>query len=304
MDARVAILDLGTNTFHLLIADIINNKPEIIHSDTIAVKLGEGGINQGTISDEAFERGISALKEFKKRITFHEVSQVRAAATSAIRSASNGAEFIAKAKLQTGIELEIIDGEEEALLIYEGVNAAVQIDQNSLIVDIGGGSVEFIICNTAGILWKKSYPIGAARLMDQFHHSDPISANDMQYLITYLDNNLQDFKQQLEIYKPQLMIGSAGAFETFALMQDPGFKAGFYTPEFSFSFEKLGAIIKRIIETTHIERTKMPEIIPVRVDMIVVAAILTSYILEVSGIKILKLSAYSLKEGILFGMLK
>ncbi len=304
MDARVAILDLGTNTFHLLIADIAGDRPQIIHSDTIAVKLGEGGITTGTISHEAFERGINALKEFKKQIDFHQVTRIKNAATSAIRSASNGAEFIARVKSETGIELEIIDGDKEAVLIYQGVNAAIRIDQNSLIIDIGGGSVEFIICTADAILWKKSYPIGAARLMEQFHHSDPISANDIKGLITYLDNNLHDLRRQLVIYMPKIMIGSAGAFETFAAFQEPGFEASFYKPDFNFAYEKLDGIIKTIVKSTHFERTKMAEIIPVRVDMIVVAAILTSYILEISGIKILKLSAYSLKEGILFGELK
>ena len=304
MDARVAVLDLGTNTFHLLIANIVNRKPQIIYSDTIAVKLGEGGISEGMISQEAFSRGISALSEFKKQIVYHQVGEIKCAATSAIRGASNGTDFIAKVRSETGIEIELINGDQEASLIYQGVNAAMNIDQNTLIIDIGGGSVEFIICDTDKILWKKSYPVGAARLMYQFHHSDPISTDELTYLITYLDNNLHDLKRQLAIYNPLVMIGSAGAFETFAALQEPEFEATFDKPGFNFAQEKLSIIINEIVKSTHLERSNMPQIIPVRVDMIVVAAILTNYILEMSGIKIIKLSAYSLKEGILFGMLK
>jgi exopolyphosphatase/guanosine-5'-triphosphate,3'-diphosphate pyrophosphatase len=174
--SSIAILDLGTNTFQLLIANIIDNKPVLVFEESIAVKLGEGGIEKGYISEAAFDRGLSALKQFKKSIDQYQVKLVRAAATSALRSASNGAEFLEKIRSETGIIPEIITGEREAELIYQGVRAAINMgDEKCLIIDIGGGSVEFIICNQEEVFWKRSYDIGAARLMEQFHHSDPIS---------------------------------------------------------------------------------------------------------------------------------
>ncbi|MEJ7693885.1 hypothetical protein [Daejeonella sp.] len=157
---RVAILDLGTNTFHLLIADISSGGPEVVYQDTIAVKLGEGGISRCDISKEAFERGLKAIRAFKEAIDHHQVTRVKSAATSAIRSASNGADFIEKIKSETGLNLEIIDGEREAELIYIGVRAAVNLEQMSLIVDIGGGSVEFILCDKNRIVWKRSFEVG------------------------------------------------------------------------------------------------------------------------------------------------
>ncbi|WP_276348161.1 exopolyphosphatase [Daejeonella sp. JGW-45] len=304
MDTRVAVLDLGTNTFHLLIADIAAGTPQILYTGTIAVKLGEGGITDGTISHEACRRGLGALSEFRKQIDYHQVTRITGVATSAIRSASNGADFLARVKSGTGIEVKTIDGEQEALLIYEGVRNAFRLEQNNLIIDIGGGSVEFIICSSDKIHFKQSYPIGAARLMDQFHHSDPITIHDISRLTAYLDSTLYELKQQLEIHRPTVIVGAAGAFETFAVFQEPGFKASFSKPGFDFDYRQFGSIIDMIINSSHAERTNMPQIIPVRVDMIVVAAILISYILEISGIKVLKLSTYSVKEGILFGMLK
>jgi exopolyphosphatase/guanosine-5'-triphosphate,3'-diphosphate pyrophosphatase len=302
---RIAILDLGTNTFHLLIADIKEEgKPLIVCKETIAVKLGEGGISEGTISREAFERGIKAIATFKERIDQYQVTEVKSAATSAIRSASNGADFIEKIKSETGLDLEIIDGDREAELIYHGVRAAVNLENASLVVDIGGGSVEFIICDKNQIFWKKSYPIGAARMMARFHHTDPILEAEVAQLNTYLDNTLKDLRNQVERYQPDLMIGSAGAFETFAALQGPQFTASFQNPETLIDLERFSNISKMIIESTHAERERMPEIPPVRVDMIVVSTILTNYILSSSGIKRLKLSSYSLKEGVLFEMLK
>ncbi len=304
MNSRAAILDLGTNTFHLLIADITQGgKPAIVHRETIAVKLGEGGISDGNISPEAFERGINAVIRFKKRINQYQATIVKSAATSAIRSASNGTDFIRKTKAETGLELEVIDGEREAELIYIGVKAAVNMEGTSLIVDIGGGSIEFIICDKARVFWKKSYPIGAARMMDKFHRNDPISNEEITQLNLYLDNTLTDLREQLGLYRPHLMIGSAGSFETFAELLDSDFKVSFKRPEQQIDIDGFRQISKLIIKSSHADRKQMPEIPPVRVDMIVVATIMTNYILNMIEFKSFKLSAYSLKEGVLFEML-
>lgn len=302
---RAAVLDLGTNTFHLLIADIGGGNPPVpVYHETIAVKLGEGGISSGYIREEAFERGIRAVKDFKARIDQYRPDQTRSAATSAIRTASNGEEFIDRVRTETGLNLNIIQGDEEAKLIYQGVREAVDLDPCSLIMDIGGGSVEFIICDQKQIFWKKSFPVGAARLMEAFHHSDPISEAEIKKVRDHLSVSLAGLKRELDIYHPALMVGSAGAFETFAVMQDPGFRASFESPGFRMDIRKLRHIADIILKSTHEERMKMEAIIPVRKDMIVVSCVLTNYILEISGISALKLSAYSLKEGILFGMIR
>lgn len=301
---RAAIIDIGTNTFHLLIADIGGDSPSVLYQETIAVKLGEGGISEGHINNEAFGRGISALIQFKASIDFYQPEYIKAVATSALRTASNGIEFIQKAGTVTGINIDIIDGDQEAEFIYRGVQAGADMDGGiSLIIDIGGGSVEFILCNDKQIFWKRSYDIGAARLMDLFHHSDPITDKDIQALYDYLDTKLIDLNAQLSIYKPRLLIGSAGAFETFAELSDPEFKILFEKPEFEIELDKFKSIAEIILKSSHEERSQMPAIIPLRVDMIVMATLLTKYVLDLTGFKVLKLSTYSLKEGILFGML-
>ena len=273
----------------------------MVYHETIAVRLGEGGISVGTIAPEAFNRGIQALLRFRECIDQHRVTTIKAVATSAIRSAANGDEFISRAKSATGMNVEVIDGEKEAELIYQGVRAAVDLPRSSLIVDIGGGSVEFIICDKNEIFWKKSYPIGAARLMSSFHHTDPISNVEISEIDSYLERILTDLKQQLNIYRPELMIGSAGAFETFAELQGPQFKTSFEKPAQIIDLDKFKEISAILLKSTHAERKEMPEIIPVRRDMIVVATVVTNYVLKISRAKSLKLSSYSLKEGMLFG---
>lgn len=302
---NVAILDLGTNTFHLLIADIRDRgKPRLVYTETIAVKLGEGGIGQDFISTEAYQRGINALQKFRQAIDLHDVTLIKTAATSAIRSASNGLDFVRDVNESTGIDLTVINGDEEARIIYEGVRAAVHLDKTSVIVDIGGGSVEFIICNHEHILWKQSFPIGAARLMERFHHFDPIHANEIKAIEDHISKSTIELQQQLALHTPEVMIGSAGAFETFAEFQQPDFKADFDNPELELSLDQFKKTAEFIIGSSHSQRAKSKSIAPVRVDMIVVATVLTSYLIRLTGVKDLRLSVYSLKEGILFGMLK
>lgn len=301
MNNRIAIIDLGTNTFHLLIAENIEGKPVLIHQETIPVRLGEGGMQNGQIISSAFDRGLTALKQFKKQIEHHEAKTIKALATSALRSATNGSEFIERALLDSGITIELIDGNREAELIYEAVKSAINLGTHtSLIMDIGGGSVEFIICTNDKILWKKSYDIGAARLMSQFHHSDPISQSDQNALEHSLNTILVDLIEQINQFKPIQLIGSAGAFETYASLIDPEFKVSFEKPEFNLDLLEFEKIAKYIIESNQEERAKNPAIPEVRVNMIVMACLLTRYILKLHPFKQLKLSTYSMKEGILF----
>ncbi len=218
MNNRVAVMDLGTNTFHLLIAEYhAENLFTEIRHEYVSVKLGEGGINEGTIKPDAYRRGVDTLIDFGRLIKEYNVQQVKAIATSAMRSASNGPQFMAEVEERAGIYIETISGDREAAYIYEGVRASGCMgSQNSLIVDIGGGSVEFILGDDNRILYKRSFEIGAARLMALFHKTDPISTQEINELQNYLDERLAPLFTELKNHTIQNLIGSSGAFETFA----------------------------------------------------------------------------------------
>lgn len=296
-----AVIDLGTNTFHLLIAKITADAIQIIYKTNIPVKLGEGRINENIIIPAAYERGLLALESFYQEIKRHEVDVVKAIATSAIRSAANGADFVKAAKSYTGIDIEVITGDEEAACIFNGVRASGAIRDTALIMDIGGGSTEFIIGNADGLLWKKSYDIGAARLMQAYFHTDPIHETERLAISTHLDQELAGLKEACMQYQPKQLIGSAGAFETFAGMIDPllNLEETSYTGIAIPAYQDLA---KRLIASTHLERANMQGLIPLRVDMIVMAVILTDYILAATGIKLLSMSTYDLKMGVLHGL--
>ena len=168
MEKLVAIIDCGTNTFHLLIIQEQGDVAKELYRDRVAVRIGKGGISDGKIIPEAADRAITTLKDFKKTIDLYDVKEIHAFATSAFRNASNGEDVRDLIMDRTGINIEIISGEREAELIYEGVNAALAIGKEpALIMDIGGGSVEFIIATENDLLWKHSFEIGSTNMKER-----------------------------------------------------------------------------------------------------------------------------------------
>jgi exopolyphosphatase/guanosine-5'-triphosphate,3'-diphosphate pyrophosphatase len=306
MAKQVAVMDLGTNTFHLLIANgTAADYKEIIHEHD-AVRLGEGGINKGIIQPEAYQRGIASMQKFKADMDQHNVEQARAIATSAVRNAANGKQFIDDVLNRTGIQIELIDGEQEAEYIYKGVKLAGGLDdKTSLIMDIGGGSVEFILGNANGMLWKQSFEIGAARLMDKFHQNDPITVEAIELLNVYLTEQLACLQGIAQKHPVDRLIGSSGAFETFAelIELDKGNTFNVEFKNYTFHQDDLIKVTNNIITSSHQQRKAMKGIIPVRVDMIVVASLITRFILANLRINNVSMSTYSLKEGVLAEMM-
>lgn len=305
---KVAILDLGTNTFNIFIAELFPDKSfKKIYKSKIAVKLGEGGINSNHIEEKPFRRGIKALKQHRKTIKKFGVEKILAFATSAIRSASNGKDFIKAVKEKTGIEVQIISGDKEAELIYFGVRSAVKMnDLPSLIMDIGGGSTEFIIANKKEILWKQSFLLGAARLLEKFNPSDPIKKDEIQQIENYLEQELQPLYSAMKKIPAVELIGSSGSFDSLAEMiayrfYDISILKG--KTEYDFNFDDCEKMYEVILKSTTKERLHMKGLTKMRVDMMVVSAIFVDFIILRLGLKKMRLSKYSLKEGVLWELL-
>jgi len=305
---RTAIIDLGTNTFNLLIVDISQSKlPQIIFQTKTSVKLGEGGINKNFISEIPFQRGIDALKSYKSTIESYNVISIKAFATSAIRSARNGNDFVIAAKKQCNIDVNVISGDTEAELIYYGVRQAVKMnDDYSLIIDIGGGSTEFIIANKNKIIWKQSFLLGVARLLEKFNPSDPITNNEIGLITDYLKSELVPLFEAVGKYNVVELLGSSGSFDSLADM----ITAKYYSAsildgktEYEFNLVDFDNVYKILLKSTKEERCKMKGLVEMRVDMIVVSSILVQFILSSFDIKKVRLSTYSLKEGVLYQLL-
>lgn len=299
-------MDLGTNTFHLLISEGPGQLVEIVHEQD-AVKLGEGGINEGIIQPIPYERGITSMKKFQALIIKNNAQNVRAIATSALRNAANGEDFINDVKEQTGINIEIIDGDEEAAYIYKGVKAdGCLFGQNSLIMDIGGGSVEFIICNSEKLIWKQSFEIGAARLMDRFHRTDPIPPESITALNLYLEDCLKELFAAVQNNSVENIIGSSGVFESYAEVIER-LKGNTFdlkqNKNYVFDSDELSALIEKIDLSSHQERLAVKGILPIRIDMIVTASLLTRFVMQKLGVNNVLMSTSSLKEGVMADMM-
>lgn len=297
---KIAIIDLGTNTFHLL---IVENK-HILFKESIPAKIGKGGISQGIISEEGIQRALGVLKHFKDIIDKHhvEAEQVFAIGTSAIRNAANKKEFIERVAQETGIAIQEVSGDKEAELIYYGVKEALHINETSMIMDIGGGSVEFIICNQDKIFWKQSFEIGGQRLLDKFMKSDPISMRSVQQMNDYFREKLLPLANACHQYAPQTLIGSSGSFDTLIdmfFMKEKGELPSEEQVGFEYSLPEFYRAYDELLFKNHQERMAIPGMIELRVDMIVVAVCLIKYIVQAFEINHIRVSSYALKEGIL-----
>ncbi len=299
---KVAVIDMGTNTFHLIIVEVYLGDFKIIFRQKEAVKIGQNGINDGKITEDAIERAIKTLVDFKEIIAEHGASKTFATATSAIRNARNGLDLVSLIKSKVGIETRVISGLQEAEYIYFGVQKALKIGAiPALIMDIGGGSIEFIIGTDTEIKWKQSFEIGGQRMVEKFQKNDPMTADQRIEQRAYLEDNLQELFDACEQYHPQTLIGSSGTFDTlsdmYSLKEEISLEAGL--TEFPMTLAGYNAIYKELMVKTRDERLAIPGMIPLRVDMIVVACELIDYIIKKVKINDIRVSAYALKEGVL-----
>lgn len=304
----LAAIDCGTNTFHWLVGSITpNGLISIIEEEKIGVRLGKGGISNGIITPEAWERATNALRHFCQRAEFHRIpsKKINCVATSAVRQAQNGKQFIEKIKEDLGLEIKILDGSQEALTIFNGVKATLpDLNGNvALIMDIGGGSVEFILTDGQNPYWHKSFEIGGQRLMDKFMTQDPQGLEEQEAMFAFIAEQLQPLWQACQHMKPTLLIGSAGTFETITEVIKK--RSGLAEASFSTTllepipFEELMLFYEDLLVQNLEQRLKIKGMIPLRADMIVVAVGLLVAVLENTEIETVYASAYALKEGLL-----
>ncbi len=296
---KCAVIDLGTNTFHLLAIEKQDAGYRRLFKKRIYVKLAEEGI--GRIGEKPYVRALEALKVFSDKLQELQIDNVKAFGTAALRTASNGTEFVNRVKEELGLEIELISGAEEARLIHKGVMQAISIrKERILIMDIGGGSVEFIIADENKVFWSGSFPLGVAVLFRTFHNNDPITPDEITQLKKHLELCLPDFLVALGKYPVDILVGASGTFDVLESVlgkgDTNGLSAKIPVSEFFPFYEKLRP-------TRYEERLTMDEVPDNRADMIIVALELVRYVLGKSQVNEIIVSSYAMKEGILHEML-
>lgn len=304
MRNKIAIIDLGTNTCNLLIAEYQERNYRILHQSKEVVKLGKNGIDKNRLTEDALERAVLAFQQHQKKLNEYKNIELTAIATSAIREAENRVWFQQEIQEQTGINIQIISGEKEADLIFKGVQLACSdIQDNSLILDIGGGSNEFILSRSNQPFWKQSFPLGMARIIEQIPPSNPITSQEIKRMNEYFSQRLEELWTTTKNISIPCLVGCSGAFDTLADMidqTDPGTKSRIKQ---ELNLQDVNLIYQKLIESTTDERIVMKGMEPIRVEMIVPAVIFIRLILEKLNIRKIYQTDYALREGVLYELI-
>lgn len=297
---RVAIIDLGTNTFHILIAKIKSDGSfSTVKRIRKYVYIGEDGVE--TLGEKPLKRAYDTLAEYKIAIDEYQAEKVVAFGTAALRTASNGKAFVDKVRTEIGIEIQMISGDKEADLIYLGTKQAIPMtDENVLIMDIGGGSVEFIIANQNEKIWAMSFPVGVSVLYNRFHKTEPISTMEINDIITFLNNHFEPLYAALNKNPASILVGASGTFDVISGVM--GTKMDNFPHCESANLSGFPQFYEETIAADLDTRLTMKTIPQPRAKLIPVALILINLVLEKAKIKKMLVSAYAMKEGILATM--
>lgn len=299
-----AVIDLGTNTFNLLVAKIAApGSFRVLHEERISVKMGRGGIHKELLLAEAMERGLSALHLHQENIWKYSVSNVRVIGTSAIRGAANREEFISLVRQTFGWEIEVIDGNKEAEYIFNGtISSLPPVAGKYLVLDIGGGSNEFILAEGHYILWKKSFNIGIARVLELFPMSDPPLSHEVSAVEDWFRDHLKSLQEICEIHQPAVLVGCSGAFDTLMDILEGKEPDVTLRQASLFPTDEFHRIHAMLLAASREERCLIRGVDKNRVEMIIIATIFINFILRELNIRELIHTHFSLKEGVMLEM--
>lgn len=301
MSKTIAIIDLGTNTCNLLIASCQERNYQILYQGKEVVKLGKNGIDKNMLMADGLERAVQAIQKHQERIANFDVAEILVLATSAVREAGNKEWFREELEQQTGLNLHIISGEKEADLIFKGVKLAFgEIEDYSLILDIGGGSNEFILTQGNNAVWKQSFPLGMARIIEKFPISNPITSEEIVQIRNYFDDQLDALWKRADKISIRNLIGCSGAFDSLADLidqTDPGTKKR--TKQY-ISTDDFYRIYQMLVKSTTAERIAMKGLESIRIEMIVSSVLFIQLIVEKLKIRKIYQTDYALREGVLF----
>lgn len=304
---KIASIDIGTNTLRLLIGTV-QEDGHIIDSQLMReiTRLG-GGFDGKRLHPDSEERTLKALKTFSHVIREAGVEKIRASATSVVREAENGKEFIDEIKSLTGINVEIISGDIEATLTLKGVLSALnQKDRKALVFDIGGGSTEYIIAEDEKVISLKSLNMGAVSLTEKYLNSDPPSAGDLSHIRSAVDGFLLALKASLPELRhlgknsDSILVGTAGTITTLAALdQNLEIYDTRKINNYVLTKDAVDRLFKGLSGMTHEERVAIKALEEGRADLIIAGTIIVQRTMEEFDFNELIVSDYGLLEGLL-----
>lgn len=304
----IAVIDLGTNTFQLLVAQWHSQSSEmqVLAHEQRAVQLGKGAMKSNVLQDDALERALVALSDFKQIAMSFQCAenQIFAIGTSILRRAKNAIDFLDKVEYDLQIQVEVISGIQEAELIYNGIKNSLPKfwEHTSLVMDIGGGSVEFILFKSNQVLGKMSLEIGGLQLQSLFHVNSEYDPQIDQELTTYIQDALKPLDQLCQKYKPQVLVGAAGAFETLWDLENASIplEERVIKSAYPLSMEYFLKHKVLVDQLPYAERVNLPGMKMFRASILPYASALIFQVLRRYDIPEMWVSSFSLKEGYWF----
>ena len=302
----IAAIDIGTNSFHMVIAKAVTNGFEVITREKETVRIGHGAGEMKELDAGAIDRGIACLERMRHLAESHG-AEIRAVATSAIREARNRSEFVKRAKKEAGISIETISGIEEARLIHLGVLHGIGNHDDSMFVcDIGGGSTEVVVGNGDEMLLARSFKIGAVRLTDRFFGSATLHPSAVPSCRAFVKSTLMILQSEVQALGFDLAVCSSGTAETIAriIQQKSGKSEPTSMNRFEFTAQDVAEVVNDLARCSTVdERREKFNLDQKRAEIILAGAIILEAIANTYGISTFTFSDYALREGVLIDTL-
>jgi len=296
MGMRIAALDVGSNSFHLMVADVeTGGRINVLDRAKEMVRLGDSTLHKGVIAPEVFRRGLDALKALRRIADRHKVDALVAVATSAVREAQNGGEFVRAARDEAGIDIRVIRGDEEARLIYLGARGSLDLGKRRVaLFDLGGGSLEIVLADAQELYYTASLKLGVIRLTESFPCSDPPTPRERAHLADRVRAVLEPVISRVRAMGFDYVAftsGTASALAGLLRAENGGNKSAIALADLTALEQKLG-------NTTITARGRMPGLDARRADTIYAGAVVFRTALELAGAEEATLCETALREGI------
>ncbi|MDZ8093528.1 MAG: Ppx/GppA phosphatase family protein [Nostoc sp. DedQUE05] len=304
----IAAIDLGTNSLHMVVVKIDPTLPafSIIAREKETVRLGDRNLTTGELKPEIIEKAIAALGRFQEVAKTINAETIIAVATSAVREAPNGKDFLHTIETELGLSVNLISGQEEARRIYLGVLSGMEFNnQPHMIIDIGGGSTELILGDSHQARTLTSTKVGAVRLTSELITTDPISTTEFQYLQAYargmLERSVEEILANLELGESPRLVGTAGTIETLAMIHARE-KSGVIPSTlngYQFSLQDLQELVNRLRKLSNSERAEIPGMPEKRPEVILAGAVILQEAMTLLGSESVTVCERSLREGVI-----
>ncbi|MEI2581271.1 Ppx/GppA phosphatase family protein [Scytonema sp. PRP1] len=304
----IAAIDLGTNSLHMVVVRIEPTLPSfsIIAREKETVRLGDRDIETGNLKPEVMERAIATLGRFQEIAKTLNAETIIAVATSAVREAPNGKDFLQSVEDELGLSVDLISGQEEARRIYLGVLSGMEFNNHPhIIIDIGGGSTEIILGDSHEARTLTSTKVGAVRLTSELITTDPISNAEFKYLQAYargmLERSVEEVQANLKLGEFPRLVGTSGTIETLVMIQAREKQSSVPSTlnGYELSLKDLQEWVNRLRKISNSERAAIPGMPEKRSEVILAGAVILQEAMNLLGVESVTVCERSLREGVI-----